>query len=155
MSVSTPYGNIHSWHYIPVTFNGVWLHCRKPLSGYRNFVSIHSSFIPLKRLRSGCTEHSGSIETEGKMFLTHCTIILAITQCTITDYDYHKSKIAISQHTCSTKEPHFHCDGKQTDGVTALRKTYHVQACSTVRKSITQKKLRDMSMTQRHRWAAK
>jgi hypothetical protein len=53
------------------------------------------------------------------------------------------------------KKTQLHCDRKQTDGVTALRKTYHVQACSAVRQNTSEKQMQDMAMTQRHRWAAK
>jgi hypothetical protein len=54
--------------------------------------------------RSGCTEQTGLIETKWNVFLTHCTIILLITRCTITDHANHKGKNATSQHICSKKK---------------------------------------------------
>jgi hypothetical protein len=117
---------MHSWHYIPASINGVWLHCRQPLSVTGTLFPYTVVYTAQQTVLSGCTEQTGSIETKLNMFLTHCTIILSVTSCTITDYDYYKSKNAISQHT------YLHCERQQTDGVTVLRKTYHVQARSTV-----------------------
>jgi len=65
------------------------------------------------------------------------------------NHPMHNYRVRLSQeqkrhftaHTA--QKTHLHYDRTQIDGVNALRKTYHFQACSTVRQSTSQKQLQD------------